>query len=103
MKNSKFHQDMTDSELDEILAQLSGRTLTALQYQRLVAAICNMQEHRAASARQRFCGGAKVKWNARGGFKRTGTVMRVMRRNAQVRTDDDGTVLRVPLSLLEPL
>lgn len=92
---------MQDKEFAQVLAMLAGKTLSTEQYQRLVRSINNMADRRRNKVKYSLRRGDKVKWTGRGGYVRTGTLIRTMRKNAEVTASDDGLTWRVPMSILE--
>jgi hypothetical protein len=92
---------LTDTDLDLILTTLAGKTLSTEQYVKLNKALANIAERKRNVAKYSLSRGQKVKWSSRGMYPRTGRIVKIMRKNADVTADDDGLRWRVPLSILE--
>lgn len=92
---------MTDEDLQVLLSELRTHDLSRPQLNLLVEVVRMQQQRLTTSAKWKFRAGDRVKWTGKYGEERTGRVLKVMRKNADVQPDDDYLRWRVSLSLLE--
>lgn len=95
---------MEDKSFNTVISALRAGSLSQDQVETLVGVIREQQARKRELNRcqfRRLGVGSKVKWNGRYGSS-SGTLQRVMRKNAQIREDGTGMIWRVSLSLLQP-
>lgn len=94
---------MDTKDFNKVVSALRAGTLSQTQRNTLITVIREQQargrEQNRRTLRQ-LGRGARVKWNGRWG-PATGTLMRILRKNAEVKETNTGMIWRVPMQMLE--